>query len=702
MACSFHRSLLAAVVALVVAGQVAAQSELKEAVNAIRLGKSEEAKTILRGVLTSDPSNEQALQLYESVSQDEWYMLLTEQDGDIRKIAQSILERAKVERREHSRDEGTIQSLVDTATAEGSTFGDRQDAINKLIADHGEFAVPALVRKLANADDVDGQIRAIYALSQLDTVAVLPLIEVLESSDELTVQNAAAALHHIGDMRAAPAMAHLANDSRVGVATIAKKFLAQHNVSGNAVELLLAQAKSYLKGEIPAGGYSDVVWSLQDDKLVATDVPALVYPAELAKECAADAVAIAPQDASAISMLAQANLAQANLIETSIAQGDEAAAGLADVVPELKIAAQATGLDALRAALDAGVKQGLVPVAVGAIDALAVAEGASTIATDQALVRALDSQDKRIQYAAAAALVEASHGVNVPAADKVAGILAQAVTEQAVHTIQVISPDEAARDAVAASNSVRGLAVEASSNAVAGMRDLLVNPNIDVVVINEILPDRLPEDIIGNLKKDARMANTRVVIVAKDTDAAQERFGDAIQGVVQAPLTGESLVAEVNRVLEGATNPAGERAEGYAAKASRALQMMATGKAAVGSALGDLAKQLDRGDAVAVPAAQTIGLAGSADQLPALRDAIERSSDAVKVAAADAIGNILARMDAAPAETVATLVAVVNGDGDVALRAAAARALGKAKLDARQKADVQLGLRRIAGVRSEG
>lgn len=701
MAFSFHHTLLAVAVALFACGQAAAQTQLKEAVTAIRLGKTEEAKEKLREILTSDPSNEEALALYQSVSQDEWYMLITEADDDIRKIAQSILARAKAERREQSRDEATIQALVDTATAADSDFGQRQDAINTLIANHGEFAVPALVEKLGNSDDVEGQIRAIYALSQLHSVAVLPLIEALESSDELTVQNAAAALHHIGDVRAAPAMAHLANDSRVGVSTIAKKFVAQHEITGSDVELLLAQANDYLKGRIPAGGFSDVVWTLQDDKLVATDVPPLVYPSELAKSCAADAVAIAPQNVDAVSMLAQANLAQANLIENSIAQGDEVAAGLADVVPELKIAAQATGLRALRAALDAGIEQGLVPVAVGAIEALAAAEAADTV-SQSSLVRALDSSDKRVQYAAATALVEVSNGVNVPAAGKVVDILASAVTEEAVRTIQVISPDREAATAVATASKTRGVAAADSSTAVDGMRDILVNPNIDVVVINEILPDRLPEDIIGNLRKDSRLSNTRIVIVAKDTDAAAERFGDSIHGVVQAPLTGESLVAEVNRVLEGVSNPSGARAEGYAARASEALHAVAAGKGSIAPAITNLTSQLNRADAVAVPAAKTLGIAGGADQLDALRGVLEGGSDAVKTAAADAIGNILSRIDSAPEAIVTALLAAVQGDGDVELRSAAARALGKAKLQARQKAEVQKRLRKIAGTSNDG
>lgn len=695
MARSFHHSLLAAVVACVVSGQVVAQSQLKEAVNAIRLGKPEEAKTILQELLQSDPSNEDALQYYQSVSQDEYYMLLTDNDDAIRKFAQSILERAKVERQEESRDADTINALVETAT-QSENFGERQDAVNKLIANHGEFAVPALVERLGNPDDIEGSIKAIYTLTQLNTVAVLPLIEALKSSNEITVQNAAAALYHIGDMRAAPVMARLAGDSRVPIAQIAKRFLKANNVTRSDTELAIAQAKEYIAGGIASGAFSDVIWSLNDDKLEYTDVPALVYQYELAKSVAADAVAAAPQSEEAIATLASANLAEISVIESSIKAGDESAAELAAIVPELRIAANASGVQAVRKVLEDGMKDGLKPIAVEAAMILADAEGQDTVG-QSSLIQALDSSDKRVKYAAAAALVKASNGANVPAAGKVVRILAEAVAEEQVRSIQVISPETSARQAVMAASDTAGLGFTEASSGVRGMQNLLINPRTDVVVINEILPDRLPEDVIGNVKKDSRMANARIVIVAKDPAAAEERFGDAIHGVVQAPLSGEALVAEVNRVLEGVPNPAGDRAEGYAAGASTALNMMAANGSSVSAALTNLAAQLDRGDAVAVPAAKALGLAGTADQLDAVRGALVNGSDAVKVAAADAMAGILGRMDSAPEAAIEALLATVQGDGSADLRGAAARALGRAKLSGREKADVQQKLRKIAG-----
>lgn len=697
MARSFHQSLLAAVVALVVGGTALAQNPLQEAVTLLRVNKKDEAVQKLKEIIQGDPSNEEAHDLYQSVSQDEWYMLMTEQ-GETSKIARSILERAKTTRRERSRDADAIGGLVATATDASNDYGTRQAAVNTLVTEHGEFAVPALAQILGDSDNVDGQIHAISVLSQLHAVAVLPLIASLDSSNDLMVQNAASALHLIGDARALPVMTHLANDERPSIQAIAKRFVTKYGGSGDAVSQLLAQSRSYLKGTVPAGGFSAVVWTLTDGQLVATDVPALLYPSELAKHSASTAVKIAPANLDARSAVAAANLGQANLIETSIKQGDESVAGMEPVAAQLKIAALASGMDALNGALDAGVKDGIPGVAVGAIGALAEA-GLESV-QESSLLAALSSSDKRIKYAAAEAIVSASRGASVPNLSSVVSVLADAVTEAKVNTIHVIAP-EMAKPAVAIANASQGGSYTRDASASGAMLTLLNNPSIDVVVINEIIPGGLPEDVIGNIRKDARMANTKIVIIAKDEANAAERFGDEV-GYITAPLSPENLQAAVAKALEGASNPAGERAEGYASKASSALLDLAGRKADIGGAMGNLALQLNRGDSVSVPAAKAIGLSGGEAQLTALVGALESGSDDLKKASAHAIGNVLSRMSSCPETVVTALSAAMDASEDVGLRTAIATAFGKAKIDAQQKLELMKKLARIAGSSSEG
>ncbi len=696
MARSFHSSLLAAVVSFVVGGVALAQNPLQEAVTLLRINKQDEAVAKLQDILSGDPSNEEAHELYTSVSQDEWFLLMTATD-EVQKIARSILERAKTERAERSRDEAQIGALVDAATDGSNDYTARQAAINKLIADHGEFAVPALLVKLGDADAPGSQVHAISVCSQLHAAAVLPLIVALHSSNDVAVQNAAAALDQIGDARALPMMRHLAEDPRTNVATIAQKFVRRMNAGGGALAMLLAQSQDYLKGNVPAGGFSEVVWTLEDDKLVATDVPAVLYATELAKAVAADAVRIAPQSVEARGALAAANLAQANKIQSSIEAGDESTADMGPVADELQVAAVAAGEDAMRVALATGVAEGLTPVAVAAIDAM-VESDELTEEQQRGMVEALASTDKRVRFAAADGLVRGTRGAAVPSARAVVAALAEAVTEEKVNTIHVIAP-ESLKGEVAVANATRGGVFLWDSSAIGAINALLSNPSTDVVVINEILPDRMPEDVMGILAKDGRFGHTKFVILTKDEDAASERFGDEV-GYLSAPASAESLQAAVAEALDGVEDADGAQREEYASKASKALLSLATREADIGAAVANLALQLNRGDEVAVPAAQAIGIAGGEGQLAGLLSALAGGSDELKKASATAIGHILGRMSSCPDSAAMGLMAAMDAATDVQLRMALAAAFGKAKITAQQKLQVLEKLARVAG--SEG
>lgn len=699
MASSFAKSLLAFAVAVVVGGVARAQDDFQEGVKLLRLGKPEEALQKFQAVLGKNLSDEQALQLYRETEQDVWIMLLNQQ-GEIQKIAQSILERAKLEKGARNRDEAKINELVAQACAADGSFESRRAAQLKLSAAHGEFAVPALVERLANADDAKGQINAIAALNQIGHSAVLPLLEALKSSDAKVRLNAAAALNHIGDSRAVPAMAKLAAlDDQANVRDVAKRFLDKRSVKDKAVDLYVAQSKNYLRNGVGQGAHSDVIWSLKDGKLVAKDVAPQIYSMELAKVAAHEAVTIDTLSEAARSALCQAYLAEANVIETSAAQNPEGELQkLLPLVGELKVTALAAGPAVLRQSLTDAMRDGMVPVAVGAIDALAVAESRESVASSP-LVQALDSTDSRIAYAAAMALVKASGGGNVPASDKVVDRLASAVTEQSIHMIQVIDNSNETARAAKEANAVRGSRVWVDASARDGMYSLLSNPEVDVVVINEILPDSRPEDVIGLLRKDPRTAKVKIVVMAKDVEKAKAHFGDSINAVIPGPLTGKSLTDAVTEALKDVpVEYRNARAEHVAVAASQSLEAMADARSSIQGALAALAGQLDRSDAVALPAVKALAQGGSIRQVPFLTTAMQGAGSLeLKIASATAIGDIMARSGEAPAEAVQALSAVLHSDADLKLRTACAIALGKARLADGEKARLLDSLKKIGG-----
>ena len=109
MVIPFGRTLFGLFAALVVSSIASAQdAEFEEAVKLLRMGQNDEALEKLREVVQLDPTNEDALRLYRNTDQDIWYMLVLH-EGEIGQIAQSLLERAKMQRRELSRDEATMR-----------------------------------------------------------------------------------------------------------------------------------------------------------------------------------------------------------------------------------------------------------------------------------------------------------------------------------------------------------------------------------------------------------------------------------------------------------------------------------------------------------------------------------------------------------------------------------------------------------------
>lgn len=687
MARELGKSLLGLVTVLLFAPGLAAQDPdqlFKEAVTAYRLGKLDDARQKLEAVLAADPSNEDAFRIWQSAEQAVWHALLVEK-GEIGKMARFIIERARAGRRERSRDEARIEELVEKAV-HGETWGERRKAQLELMAHHGEFAVPALVRRLANADDEKGQINAILALATIGREATLALVAALDSDSVEIRRNAAAALGQIEDPRAAAALAAHATDPRENetVRETARRVLASMGiVDPDPRALYLADARRYLTGSgLGAGETSGVVWSWRDGKLVAADVPAEIYNFELAKAAAHAAVALDPASDAAQTVLARAYLGEAAAIGDSIRAGGDQLRSLEPKVAELRIVAAASGPAILGQAVQDSIADGLVPMAVAAIELLGEVVEPSDLASSP-LVGVLDHSDKRLAYAAALAIAHASRGRDVPAADKVVTTLAKAVGEEAIRRIEVVDATPASRRAAVEASSRRGFAVGVAEAASKAIDELYRFPNVDVVVVNEILPDARPEAIIGLIKKDPRMADVKILVVSKDPDAAAERFGDKVDGVIKGPLSAGALQQEVDKILGDRLDANRAYAEQVARDASQALELLAASRVQLDAALDDLAAQLDRSDAVAIPAARALGLAGGQAQVEPLTKALAGSGSLeLKIACADALGHVFARGANAPFDA---LLAVVASGADVQLRGAVVRALGKAALEPAQK-----------------
>ena len=700
MAHAIGKALLGLAAVAVAASSMSAQT-VQDAVVQYRTGNEALAIEILQKIVASDPSNAEAFEMWRSIDQEVWHALLVEK-GELGKIAKFLVGKARVARKDMSRDASEINALVAKATS--GDYGQRQEATVALISNHGEFAVPALVTKLGDSNDDPGQLYAMAALVQMSRRATLPLISALEIEDELTRRNVTATLVRIGDERAAASLAQMAQtSSSEAIRSTAMLGLENLKVTAgmSAVDLFQADAKRYLdSGNIRFGDVSDVIWTSKNGVLVAVDIPASVFNFELAKQAAHAAVALDPSDASAKSLLVRAYLGEVAAVRGSVANGsdDERLNSLHAQAPALKMVAAAAGPEVLRQAVRDSIADGMVPSAVAAIETLGNIENRDQLA-GSTLVEALDHSDKRIKYAAALALTRAAGSGNVPEAGKVVANLASAVAEKAVRVVKVVDPaPETKRMLEASINKVANLAGGVVADATSAISDLYRFPNVDVVVLNEVLTNELPETLIGLIRKDPRMSETAIVVMAKDVKSATERFSSFEDiAVIPLPDSSDTLLSAVNAALEG-KDLDGRRAayEATAVQASEALRALAANKADLSGALDSLAKQLNRSDSVAVPAANALGFSGKVEQVGSLL-AVAQSDSAsagLRIAAAEAIGDILGRAGSTPSDLVTGLMGLLGSD-DNGLRMAAVRALGKGKLSAEKQLELIESLRTL-------
>ncbi len=691
MARVLGKTLFGLVVGLLTSGITTAQNEtFDEGVKAFRLGRYEEAKQKFEEVLAEDPTNVQAFEIWQKTDQAVWEALILD-TGEVGKIAKHLLTLARRGRVERSRDQDSINELVELATT--GDFAQRRKAQLDLIAKHGEFAVPALVEKLGDADNDKGQIYAILALYELSRDATLPLVEALRSDNVLVRRNGAAALAQIKDERAAAALAVLASrDPQEGVRETALAALRGLGVDpgSDPVRLYVNDSRRYLSGRgVHAGDESAVVWSWQDGALVAADVPSVIYDLELSKKSAHAALRLDPTNANAEALVARAYLAQAATITDSIAANPDDAGleAVAGQVPALRMLASATGVETVRRAVEDAMQAGSVPAAVAGIEMLGEIESRDNLASSP-LVRAVSNPDSRIGYAAALALTKAAGDGPVPAEQMVVTRLAQAVNERTLLFVKVIDSNPATKVAVEEADVKQGTVMTVEASATNAIGELYQFPNVDVVVINETLADARPEAVIGLIRKDPRMSKTKILVMAANTDAATEQFGDRVDGVIQGPVSADALQAAVQEALAD-VEPDANRARGdrVAVAASNALSSLAARRVNVTSALENLAGQLGRTDNVAIPAATALGEGGGAAEVAPLLAALQNDEASLdlKVASANAVGQILGRVGTIDEGMFDQMLAIATSDADATLRAAVVRALGKAKLSPEAK-----------------
>jgi HEAT repeat protein len=560
----------------------------------------------------------------------------------------------------------------------------------------GEFAMPALVQTLADPKASDQvKERVVNVLPQLGKDAVRPLAAAMETSDPNLKVIFANALAQISYPFAAPALKEASIDAAalekvreaatralVAVAGQAAKDKSLADISYDVAEKYYNHAESLM----PDVRYDKAnVWYWKEGLgLDYVAVPREIFADVYAMRLARKALAADPKYYPALSLWVAADLRKeadmpAGATDPTMAEGQQSAT----------FYALAAGSGTLQDVLARALKDDSVPVALGAIKALARTAGAKNLAAAtpggvQPLVKALSYPDRNVRFLAAVTLASALPDQKFAGSDVVMFVLNEAVRKGGEKTAVLIDADadaNAVKDAVMAAGYK--VVVEPDINkALAAARE---SAGVDVVVVGA---NSSPADLLAAMRKDPMFMGLPVVVVG---DSA--RFRPLAQSDARVKLLDKvsnesvaAVLAEAVKVGAGAPMEAQVAAD-WSVRASEAVYMLALTKNEVfdvGRILATLvAATNDERANVRLAAAKALSAIQSAQAQQAIAAlAVNAKADEkVRVEAFNHLSNSLRKFGNQLTEAQSQAVLdVVIGKGSPELREAAAQASGAMSL----------------------
>jgi HEAT repeat protein len=656
----------------------AADEALKAGISLLKQGKTKEADEKFRAVLAADPSNQDAYALVKSTDYQVFLEML-KAGGDAEQVAKRLLTLSNQVEVEKSKDPATIKALVDTAI-NAKDLDQRETAARKLAGAHGQYAVQYLVGYLGS-NDIDTRANAILALTKIGSDAVLPLAASIGTGNELQKQNTIKLLQRIGDERSEAAIARAMGDK------------------AGAAQKYLAMAKKYFHGDLMVVRSFDrsfTIWTVKDGALAGRDVARFIYNYELAEQCAYDALALDPSSKDARAMIALVGCAEQvafeNLSDEARANEGIAAQGKAlDGVGAVAGSVGASGLlDAFR--LGGELKNG--DAAAKVADLIPGVWDGRAIGEDNALVQGLTSEDNKIRYAAAIALLRINPPAAFPKSNMVAQIAGDAAASRAVRQVLVIDTDtKNAMNAQRALNQAGFHAVAANAGT-DGLSMAKATGGFDAVVVASKLADISTFQVLADLGRDYRTAGAKKIVMAAGGDLGAQKAEFDKFGLAGVAPTGTDTKGIVDVVEKALASPAGDAGRIRANKLSISASNAIAGANGTAFNLRDAQKGLLGAAApgadpeVALAALNALGKVAGGESQSELRAIISTAGNppALRVAACHAMASAL-RGQTPSKETYDTLLDAM-GDADVGVRTAAGAAIGSGKLTPEQQVEV--------------
>lgn len=672
-------------------------SDFQSAIDLWSQGRKQESLDAMRMLLASDPGVDEVYAAYVALDGDDIRALTAfmSEGDEYTLVAKRFLDRARTGRTELERDEEAILDSV-RSYMNAETAAQRLSAMERIRNTHGEFAATKFINHLANEGDSDKVTMATLGLRGLGSDAVHPLVAALDSSNAFLRRNAALALGNIGDPRAGAHLLGVANsDESATVRGAAADAATRCGANGDAVAALVDLGNAYHEnhGSVTFdGSKSDVWWTWSGDAVTASPIPRSIFNNEAAKDAYYRALQIDSNSTEALAGIARESVD----IQSKLATLSDAGQDVSDAMERAQagtLAVLTAGVDALDQALQMSVAGGDTATAAGIAQQLGTLAAAPT----QGLSMALSSGGGAVEGEAAVALAHIANRSHQAAADGVVDALAKAAARRVVKVAVVIDANTQRADGIVTALQGENVLAQNAGLGTTGLVMLGQLPGIDAILVSDDVGDLTTDAVLQMIRQNPAFESTPVYLVTSNSDLA-DAYGDRVAG----SFAGADGISALDEVFEAELDQNRARADALAARAAEALAALAmAGFTDVSGAADSLAGAIDgRRDGVAVPALHALGHVAGADAAGGILAIIQddSASDAVRIAAADALG-ILGSRVAVSADAAETARAVLADEGtSLELRVAVARAVGRMNLGGEGRAGVVRDVRvRVGG-----
>ena len=741
----FRRAGLFLVLGLLIVGWIVpagqaqedARTLFRQAIDAYEQGDFEKCAELADKVLALDPTADEATELANEAGVG----LLTRMmatDGEIGDSARKILKLAGEANKRMRSDPERIGALVEDIKSEDFRTQFHAEQVIIHTVGHYIFTNNEVVEVLSNQQADEFRARVVRLFSEMGEDAVLPLCELTALDNDFGKANVLAILGNIRDRRALPYLKREWEGTQDPVVKKQAAVAIEKVTAGDKPEklppspdLFLNHAANYYYDD-PIwvnNKYGDwTVWALEDGQLTSRVVPAFSWNEIMAEDLCYKGLAVNATSTPLWTLVCNTYYARVTEVESALEVAAEKVSrgemeqeqmdvlqGELDQLGKARPLATVLGEQGILAALDQSLQDGRVNEAVAAIRALQEFPlSTASLPTGKAdagsvkpgqlpsfgsgvgapLIKALFHGDKRVRYAAANAVVRLGPRTEVEYRRQAVLNLIEAAGEKSPRLVLVIEQNSSLRNKIVSMLGRYNFLPMGVSTVNEGKRRGLFFPPEDLFIIGETLSDGKAHELIDVFRSDFRTSHIPILVLAEPArvSRAEDVYRDRADGVVGADIDEVVLKDRIDALFEATAEGTKQKADRIAAEAAESLAMIDPTDTVfdlkgVAEALRETLE--GRPDFVRIPAMHALGNLRDAGAIPMLTNLVtnRNNDEAARVAALDALGEILARQKAVTPETFIALKDAI-AESAPGIYEAAGTALGKAPLDANQRRDI--------------